>query len=158
MVFSMKKWAAFAVALLLTLGVGGLAASLTRGAMVSYETVNKSPLTPPAAVFPIVWAVLYILMAVGAALVYLSGDPNRTRALSVFAAQLIVNFLWSIFFFNLQVYLFSFFWLLLLFVLIAAMTVLFYKISRPAALMQIPYLVWVAFAGYLNFMVWALNR
>lgn len=158
MILSAKKWVTYAIFLVLTLGIGGLSALLTRNAMASYETLKKAPLTPPSSVFPFVWTVLYILMAVGASMVFLSGESGRGRALFLYFAQLIVNFFWSIFFFNLQAHLFSFFWLLLLLGLIAAMTVLFYRISKPAALLQIPYLLWVAFAGYLNFMVWMLNR
>lgn len=158
MVLSVKKWVTYAVFLVITLGLGGLSALLTRNAMVSYESIKKAPLTPPSSVFPFVWTVLFILMAVGAAMVYLADDPGKTRALVIFTAQLIVNFFWSIFFFNFQAYLFSFFWLLLLLGLIIAMIVSFYKINKTAALLQIPYLLWVTFAGYLNYMVWFLNR
>lgn len=158
MILSAKKWVTYAIFLVITLGLGGLSALLTRNAMVSYESVKKSPLTPPSYVFPFVWTVLFILMAIGASMIFLSRDPGRGKALLIFFAQLIVNFFWSIFFFNFQAYLFSFFWLLLLWVLIFVMIVLFYRISKTAALLQIPYLLWVTFAGYLNFMVWLLNR
>ena len=81
-----------------------------------------------------------------------------TKALTLYAVQLIFNFFWSIWFFNLGWYLFAFLWLVALWILIIATTVAFYRISKPAAWLMLPYLVWVAFAGYLNLGVWWLNR
>ena len=81
-----------------------------------------------------------------------------TKALTLYTVQLIFNFFWSIWFFNLGWYLFAFLWLVALWILILATTVAFYRISKPAAWLMLPYLVWVAFAGYLNLGVWWLNR
>jgi len=125
--------------------------------MESFQTLEKPAFTPPSALFPIVWTVLYILMGIGAAHIYLSNAPSKKRALTFYALQLAVNFLWTIFFFNMDAYWFSFFWLLLLIVLIIAMMVSFGKINKSAALLQLPYLLWVSFAGYLNFMIALLN-
>lgn len=87
-------------------------------------------------------------MGVGAVRVYLT-DPTaaRSRALIVYVVQLVVNFFWSIIFFNLQAYAFAFFWLILLWVLILTMIYLFCKVDKPAALIQIPYAIWVTFSG-----------
>ncbi|MCI1966701.1 MAG: tryptophan-rich sensory protein [Oscillospiraceae bacterium] len=125
--------------------------------MESFQNLSKPALTPPSSVFPIVWAILYCLMGISAALIYLSGSHRTTHALTLYAVQLAVNLLWTIFFFNLQAYWFSFFWLLLLLGLIVAMVCSFWKISKPAALLQLPYLFWVTFAGYLSLMIAIAN-
>ena len=149
----------YAVSILLTLAVGGLSGFLTSMGMDSFDALTKPPLTPPSFLFPIVWTVLFILMGVGAARIFMT-EPTaaRNRALIVYVVQLAVNFLWSIIFFNLQAYGFAFFWLILLWVLILTMIYLFCKVDKPAALIQIPYAIWVTFAGYLNLMIWLLNR
>lgn len=97
-------------------------------------------------------------MGIGAARIYLSDKPGWKQALIIFGVQLAVNFLWSLLFFNLQALGFSFIWLIVLWVLIILMIISFWKIDRPAALLQIPYLLWVAFAGYLNCAIWILNK
>ena len=149
----------YAVSILLTLAVGGLSGFLTSMGMDSFDALTKPPLTPPSFLFPIVWTVLFILMGVGAARIFMT-EPTaaRNRALIVYVVQLAVNFFWSIIFFNLQAYGFAFFWLILLWVLILTMIYLFCKIDKPAALIQIPYAIWVTFAGYLNLMIWLMNR
>ena len=149
----------YAVSILLTLAVGGLSGFLTSMGMDSFDALTKPPLTPPSFLFPIVWTVLFILMGVGAARIFMT-EPTaaRNRALIVYVVQLAVNFFWSIIFFNLQAYGFAFFWLILLWVLILTMIYLFCKVDKPAALMQIPYAIWVTFAGYLNLMIWLMNR
>ena len=149
----------YAVSILLTLAVGGLIGFLTSMGMDSFDALTKPPLTPPSFLFPIVWTVLFILMGVGAARIFMT-EPTaaRNRALIVYVVQLAVNFFWSIIFFNLQAYAFAFFWLILLWVLILTMIYLFCKVDKPAALIQIPYAIWVTFAGYLNLMIWLLNR
>lgn len=149
----------YAVSILLTLAVGGLSGFLTSMGMDSFDALTKPPLTPSSFLFPIVWTVLFILMGVGAARIFMT-EPTaaRNRALIVYVVQLAVNFFWSIIFFNLQAYAFAFFWLILLWVLILTMIYLFCKIDKPAALLQIPYAIWVTFAGYLNLMIWLMNR
>lgn len=116
--------------------------------MDSFDALTKPPLTPPSFLFPIVWTVLFILMGVGAARIFMT-EPTaaRNRDLIVYVVQLAVNFFWSIIFFNLQAYAFAFFWLILLWVLILTMIYLFCKVDKPAALIQIPYAIWVTFEG-----------
>ena len=96
-------------------------------------------------------------MGISSYLIYVSDSENKKAALWVYAAQLAVNFLWSVIFFNLQLYWFAFVWLILLWALILAMIILFSKISKPAAWLQVPYLLWVTFAGYLTLFVAMLN-
>ena len=139
--------------------VGALAGLLSRQGMEIYKTsVRKPPLSPPAVLFPIAWTVLYALMGIGAARVSLTPpSPARERGLRLFAGQLAFNFFWSLLFFNRQAFGFAFFWLVILWALIGAMTLTFAETDRTAAAMQLPYLLWVLFAGYLNFGVWMLN-
>lgn len=154
------KWKLYGLWVLLTEAVGALAGWLTRKQTRVYnETAAKPPLSPPPAVFPVVWAILYVLMGVGAARVWQApASPERTRGLWLFFGQLAVNFLWSIIFFNLGQYGFAFAWLMLLWLLVLGMILAFGRVDRTAALLQLPYLVWVTFAAYLNFGTWMLNR
>ena len=139
--------------------VGILSGILSReGTRLYGEIINKPTLSPPAILFPVVWTVLYALMGIGAARVDASiPGTTRNRALNVFVIQLAVNFFWSLIFFNAQAYGFAFLWLLLLWGMIIVMIVLFYRVDRLAALLQIPYLIWSTFAAYLNYGVWQLN-
>lgn len=147
-------WIAF------TEAVGGLSGWLTKDGTKLYNaTVTQPPLSPPSWVFPVVWAILFALMGIGSAKVYLAPTSrNRTQALTVFFVQLAFNFLWSIIFFNLQAFGFALIWLLVLWGLILWMIISFGMVDRTAALMQIPYIIWVTFAAYLNAGVWMLNR
>lgn len=154
----MKKWE-FLVFPILALGVGALAGVLSRkGLETVYPLLQKSPLTPPGAVFPVVWTVLYLLMGIGLALVVDKGGANVSQAVVLWALQLALNFSWSLLFFAGGYYLASLFCLAILWVAILAMIAAFAVVSRPAAWLQIPYLLWVTFAGYLNWAVWTLNR
>lgn len=156
----MKNFKAYAFFVLSALGVGGLSALLTAGTMDVYKEVATPPLSPPSVLFPIVWTVLYVLMGVCAAWVYLASAPEgkKRRALAVYAISLGFNFLWSIFFFRLRWFLFSFFWLLGLLFLVLRTVADYRDVSPRAAYLQIPYALWVTFAGYLNFGIWFLNR
>ena len=155
-----QPWKTYALWIVFTEAAGALSGFLTReGTKLYAESVVKPPLSPPAIVFPIAWAVLYALMGIGAARVYRTpASAARTRGLRLFLLQLAFNFVWSILFFNLEAFGLAFVWLVILWALILMMTVTFRETDRAAALLQIPYLVWVAFAGYLNFGVWLLNR
>jgi benzodiazapine receptor len=146
------------LSILISIGVGTLSAFFTMNSMDIYTDLAKPALSPPGFVFPIVWTILYILMGISAYLIYSSNSPDKNKALLIYAAQLIVNAMWSIIFFSLQRYLLAFIWLLLLLFLIILMIVSFSKINKTAAYLQIPYLIWVIFAGYLNLSVYLMNR
>ena len=123
------------------------------------QTVVQPPLSPPGWVFPVVWTVLYALMGIGAARIFQTpGSKIRSLGLNLFVAQLVVNFFWSPIFFNLRAFGFAFFWLLLLWGLVLWMVLTFRKLDPPAAKLQLPYLIWLTFAAYLNLGVWYLNR
>ena len=153
------NWKIYAFWIGLAEAVGLLSGLLSRNATASFgESALQSPLSPPAIVFPIVWTVLYALMGISAARISLSTQsPQRSRGLNLYIAQLVVNFFWSLIFFNAQAYGFAFLWLVLLWVLVLAMILTFRKVDPVAAWLQIPYLLWLTFAAYLNWGVWKLN-
>ena len=142
------------------LAVGALAGILSGGGMRKFAELNKPSLSPPGWLFPVVWTVLYLLMGISSYLICTSGAEKKeiTEAITLYFYQLVVNFLWPIFFFNFGWYLFSFFWLLLLWVMIVLLIKSFGQISKLAAYLLVPYLLWVSFAGYLNLGIWWLNR
>lgn len=150
------QWKKLIGCLAIPLAAGGLSALLTRGSMESFEALNKPPLSPPGWLFPVVWTVLFVLMGIASYLAAVSGGPNRT-ALAVYGVQLLFNFVWPLLFFRLAQYLPAFIWLVILWVLILVTAVLFYRISKPAGYLMLPYLTWVAFAGYLNLAIFLLN-
>ena len=154
-----QGWKAYLIWILLTEAVGGLAALLTQESVRLYgSAIHTPPLSPPASVFPIAWTILYALMGVSAARIWLlPGSAARRAALRVYLLQLAVNFFWSLWFFNLQAFGFAFFWLVLLCALIVRMLLAFRELDAPAGWLQLPYLLWVFFAGYLNYGVWMLN-
>lgn len=157
----MRKIKPYVISILIALATGGLSAYLTRNNMNLYDNINRPKLAPPMVTFPIVWSILFILMGIGAALVFVNRKKDKkaaVEALRVYAFQLAVNFFWSIIFFNMQDFLFAFVWLLILWVLIIVMIIRFKKLSSAAAYLQIPYLLWVTFAGYLTLAVYFLNR
>lgn len=155
----MKDKKTYIIFVLLAEAVGLLAGLLTREATNIYsETILKPPLSPPAILFPVVWTVLYALMGIGAARVWLQPESaDRSRGINLFVMQLTVNFFWSLIFFNAQAFGFAFFWLIVLWILVLLMVLQFYKVDPISAWLQIPYLLWITFAGYLNFAVWLLN-
>ncbi len=150
------QWKKLIICLAIPLAVGGLSALLTRDSMETFESINKPSLSPPGWLFPIVWTILFILMGIASYLVITSGKPNRA-ALTIYGVQLAFNFLWSIIFFNLGLYLFAFILLVMLWLLILINIILFCQISKPAGYLMLPYLLWVTFAGYLNFSIYLLN-
>ncbi|MBE6632063.1 MAG: tryptophan-rich sensory protein [Ruminococcaceae bacterium] len=145
--------------ILLPLAAGGLSALLTMNSMDIYDRIVKPSLAPPGFLFPIVWTVLYVLMGISAFLIKTS-DADSVRissALNIYTVQLILNITWPLLFFVYERFTLSFIWLLLLLIAVIVMTFRFYEINKTAGLLQIPYIIWLIFAGYLNYMVSVLN-
>ena len=155
-----RNWKVYGIWIAIVEAVGVLSGLLSRQGMQMYSaTVIQPPLSPPMWLFPVVWGILYALMGVSAARIWLKPESAlRRKGLNLFVAQLIVNFFWSLIFFNLQTFGFAFIWLLLLWVLVAWMILVFYRVDPLAAWLQVPYLIWLTFAAYLNFAVWMMNR
>lgn len=148
------------VALAVPLAVGGLSALLSNVATERFDSLEKPPLAPPSWVFPVVWTVLFVLMGIASYLVAVekAEEKQKKAALTVYGIQLAFNFAWTLIFFNAGAYLFAFVWLIILWLLIITTVYLFSKIRFAAGLLLIPYVLWVAFAGYLNFSIYLLNR
>ena len=156
----MKRVKPYIISIIIALGVGIVSSLLTMDNMRIYSEVNTPPLSPPSIVFPIAWSILFLLMGISAAMIYTSDNASlgeRKKALYIYALSLFFNFTWSLIFFNLREFLFAFIWLVALFVLILKTIIEYYKINKVAGLLQIPYAIWVAFAGYLNFSIWLMN-
>lgn len=143
-------------AILLPVLVGALVGIITSGSM-DYNMLQKPPLAPPGAVFPIVWTILYILMGVSYGILKVNNQTDEEIDW-IYYIQLAINALWSIIFFNFKWRLFAFVWIILLAVAIISMIRKFYNKNKIAGLLQIPYILWVIFATYLNFGFYILNR
>ena len=154
-----KKIKPYVISVAIALGVGGLSALLTAGNMDLYSQIVQPPLAPPPWLFPVVWTVLFILMGISSAMIFTSDAPKRdvNNALTVYGINLFLNFFWSIIFFNMRAYFFAFIWLIALWITILVMIIKFIKIKPVAGYIQIPYLIWVTFAGYLNLAIYILN-
>lgn len=139
--------------------VGAVSALLSGGFRELYTSAVQPPLAPPPVVFPIVWAILYALMGISAYLIFSeSSSPERSVSIGLYAAQLFVNFLWSIIFFRFEAFGLAAFTAVLLAALVAAMILSFRKVNKLAAILNFPYLAWSIFAVYLAFGVRILNR
>ena len=150
----------YIIAIVIPLAVGGLSALLTMGNMDLYSTINTPSLSPPAILFPIVWSVLYLLMGISSGMI--ANSPalriKKQSAFFSYGLSLFFNFFWSVIFFNFRAFLFAFIWLAVLLFLIVRTIMKYHRIKPAAAYLQIPYALWVAFAGYLNFAIWLLNK
>lgn len=144
----------------LPLAAGGLAALLTHRGMEAFGALNQPPLSPPGWLFPVVWTGLYLAMGWASYRVLISEKPRseRKRALTLYGLQLGVNFLWPILFFGFHWYLSSFFCLLVLWVLVLCTMLAFSRADSLAGDLLFPYLLWITFAGYLNFGIYVLNQ
>ena len=138
--------------------LGALVSLLTRGGMEAYASLRQPPLAPPGWLFGVVWSVLYILMGLSLAQIRLSRDSRREDALFLFSLQLFVNLVWPILFFCWELRLSALFVLLLLIALVVAMIARFWRIRPWAGALNLPYLVWLGFAAWLNLAVYLLNR
>ena len=152
-----KKTTSYIISIAIALAVGGVSALLNAGKMEKPELLQP-PLSLPAWLFPIVWTILFTLMGISAARVYLSECRGKSDALFIYGTQLVVNFLWTVFYFSFTALALSFFWLLFLIALVLLMIVRFERCAAGAGKLQIPYVVWLCFAAYLNLATWLLNR
>lgn len=152
--FSKIKLILTSLAIPLLFGVlGSLLGDPTSG----YVALNNPSFAPPSFVFPIAWTTLYILMGISSYIIYITDSKNKKNALILYIIQLIVNSLWTYFFFKLKLLLFSFYWIILMIILVATMIYKFYKIKPIAAYLQIPYILWLIFASILNYSIYLLN-
>lgn len=135
--------------------VGGII-GLIINPFINYGSLNKPPLAPPGILFSIIWPILYVLMGISYGILK-SKKLVDSKVSIVYYVQLEINALWSIFFFLLKWKLFSFIWILVLDVIVIYMIVLFYQKNKVAGILQVPYLLWILFASYLNIAIYVLN-
>ena len=152
----MNKTMIYIKAILLPVLIGALVGIITSGSM-DYNMLQKPPFAPPGAVFPIVWTILYILMGISYGILK-SNNQTDEEIDWIYYIQLAINALWSIIFFNFKCRLFAFVWIILLAVAVISMIRKFYSKNKISGLLQIPYILWVIFAAYLNFGFYILNR
>ncbi len=139
--------------------VGALSAFLIRNNVFVYDVLQKPPFSLPNNLFSVVWGVLYLTIGVGLYLfttAKVSAD-DKNYGLTVFTFQLLLNFFWPILFFNFRMFLVAFILLIVLFVFVAITVSAFYNAKKSAGIILIPYLLFLVYAGYLNFGVWFLN-
>ncbi|MBQ9023998.1 MAG: tryptophan-rich sensory protein [Bacilli bacterium] len=123
----------------------------------TYKSFNKPPLSPPGILFPIVWSILFILMGISIYRIMMTNSDKKKEARLIYFIQLIINACWTPIFFGLKEYFLAFLWILMLILLVVTMILIFFKIDKISAYLNIPYLIWLLFACYLNFGVFILN-
>lgn len=152
----MSKIKLYLKSILIPVIIGGIVGILI-SKTIDYNTLQKPFLSPPSILFPIMWTILYILMGISYGILK-TRNLDKPKIKFIYYAQLFVNALWSIIFFNLKWRLFAFLWILILDVLVIIMIIEFYKKNKTAGLFQIPYLLWILFASYLNLSIYLLNK
>ena len=155
----MNRYLKLILCICFPLVVGGIAGYATTSSIDTwYATLNKPSFNPPNYLFGPVWTTLYILMGISFYFILQAPKTNlRQSAIIIFCIQLFLNFCWSFLFFNFHLLDYSFIEIMLLWISILTMIIVFYKIDKRAALLQIPYLLWVSFASILNGCVYVLN-
>jgi tryptophan-rich sensory protein len=136
----------------LTLLMPGIVAFLIRNSFSNYKSLVLPKLAPPSYIFPIMWSILYILMSISAIF-----TKNNDKCLKVYYLQLIINVIWSPIFFYFGNYLLAMIDLIILFILVVYMMYLFYKEYDKTIYLLVPYVLWLIFAGYLNYFVYLYN-
>jgi len=179
----MKNIVKFVISILVCQLVGLVGSFFTAPAIDTwYALLNKPSFTPPGSFIGAVWIILFFLMGISLYLVWSknwkiemiaqgslpkawnrfseklwSGAWKEENAFLIFTLQLVLNILWSVIFFGLKFPGLAFFELLMLWFAILYTIANFYRISKPASFLLLPYIAWVSFAGYLNFMLWQMN-
>lgn len=151
------NWKKLIMITLVTFLIGSFFSFFTMNNMDTFKELSK-PIDVPAVVFPIVWSILYLLMSISYYIVSNSNSKYKDEAKTAYVVQLIINSLWSLIFFGFEAYLLAFIWIIILLISVIIMIVNFYKVNKTAAYLQIPYVLWIIFAGYLNLGIYFLNR
>ncbi|HIR58465.1 MAG TPA: tryptophan-rich sensory protein [Candidatus Onthousia excrementipullorum] len=136
--------------------IGGAIVGLITSGYMDYSDMVKPPLSPPGIVFPIVWTILYILMGISYFLATKDNEDNKELD-QIYLLQLLVNFMWPIIFFVLEMYFTAFLWIILLLILVIVMIKELLNVNKVSGYLQIPYLIWLLFATYLNLGITLLN-
>lgn len=155
----MKKinWKRLIIITIITFVVGSFFSFFTMNSMETFKELEK-PINVPGILFPIVWSILYLLMSISCYIISCSKDENKNEAIIIYAIQLVINSVWSLIFFGFGAYLLGFIWIIILAVTVIIMIAKFYNIDKKAAYLNIPYILWILFAAYLNFGIYILNK
>jgi len=152
----MSRLKIYVKSILIPVIVGAIIGAITSGS-IEYNSLVQPALAPPSILFPIVWTILYILMGISYGILESKSLVNPEIKF-IYYLQLFVNAMWSIIFFIFEWRLFAFIWILILILLVIMMIIKFYNQNKIAGLLQIPYLLWILFASYLNLSIYLLNR
>lgn len=125
--------------------------------MDTFKDLSK-PINVPGVLFPIVWSILYLLMSISCYLIVQSNDKDKKEGIILYAIQLVINSLWTLIFFGFGAYLLSFIWIIILLIVVIIMLAKFYNINKIAMYINIPYVLWLLFAAYLNLGIYLLNK
>ena len=142
--------------IVIPIALGGLV-GLIISQFMDYNTLQKPPLSPPGFIFGIVWSILYLLMGIAYGMLVYKGKSDAEVS-KIYLTQLIVNLIWPILFFVFKLRLFSSIWIIILLILVISMVIKFYKKDKIIGYSQIPYLLWIMLATYLNIGVYILNK
>lgn len=151
----MLKFKVFAKSILIPVIIGGIVGLIISGS-IDYISLQKPVFSPPSILFPIVWTILYILMGISYGILK-SNNLTDSKINLIYYLQLFVNAMWSIIFFTLKFRLFAFIWIIILDILVIIMIIKFYNKNKLSGLLQLPYLLWILFASYLNLSIYLLN-
>lgn len=156
---TLRKIAMLIICVVIPIGVGAISGFITKDNMMVFDTIKKPALTPPAIVFPIAWAILYVLMGLASYIALIKSHDLQQAIYMMYpyAIQLVLNFMWSIIFFNYNLYNVAFVCLLFLWIMIIRTITFWGTISNLSVILMMPYIMWVTFAAYLNLSIVMLN-
>lgn len=146
--------------LIIPIGGGALVGYINKNSFEIYKSLEKPFFAPPKIIFPIIWTMLYILMGIAAYRVYMK---NKIKGLNsdgyfYYIIQLLCNFSWTFSFFTFRLYGLSFLWIILISILVIITTLKFFKLDKIAGGLMSPYILWLTFAGALNYFIWMFNE
>lgn len=150
-------WKKLIIITVITFIVGTFFSFLTMNSMDTFKDLSK-PINVPGVLFPIVWSILYLLMSISCYLIVQSNDKDKKEGIILYAIQLVINSLWTLIFFGFGAYLLSFIWIIILLIVVIIMLAKFYNINKIAMYINIPYVLWLLFAAYLNLGTYLLNK
>ena len=150
-------WKKLIIITVITFIVGTFFSFFTMNSMDTFKDLSK-PINVPGVLFPIVWSILYLLISISCYLIVQSNDKDKKEGIILYAIQLVINSLWTLIFFGFGAYLLSFIWIIILLIVVIIMLAKFYNINKIAMYINIPYVLWLLFAAYLNLGIYLLNK
>lgn len=150
-------WKKLIIITVITFIVGTFFSFFTMNSMDTFKDLSK-PINVPGVLFPIVWSILYLLMSISCYLIVQSNDKDKKEGIILYAIQLVINSLWTLIFFGFGAYLLSFIWIIIFLIVVIIMLAKFYNINKIAMYINIPYVLWLLFAAYLNLGIYLLNK